>query len=253
MRVIIDVVITDDVLEAETSQQEGGHGLQTANFGQSIGKKFHPDGSVRKYPGNTVVCMIPPNTYVYEQLIRLWDDFRLSGLSDHYIALPPASYHMTLFSGVNDQVRSQEYWSRHLPLDATIGETDRFFQRQFQDVPVHVVSGIEIMFDQVHLDDQDFRILLKPRHPEDDSTLASIRDQLSKRFGVHQPNHRQYRLHITLAYLWRKQDREQMKRVDEWIANTNRELQHNPVWFHLQTPELVLYDHMFDFPAKERR
>ena len=40
-------------------------------YGNIIGKKFNEDGSVRRYPGNTVVAAVPPESSAYDVMTHL--------------------------------------------------------------------------------------------------------------------------------------------------------------------------------------
>ena len=40
-------------------------------YGRDIGRKFYEDGSVRRYPGNTVVADVVPGMVAYDVMLHL--------------------------------------------------------------------------------------------------------------------------------------------------------------------------------------
>ena len=74
-------------------------------YGKTIGIKFYEDGSVRRYPGNTVVADITPDCPAYTVMTHIHDMVIESELDSHLILLPRNSYHMTVIQGVTEEVK----------------------------------------------------------------------------------------------------------------------------------------------------
>ncbi|KAJ2897746.1 hypothetical protein MKZ38_004422 [Zalerion maritima] len=95
--------------------------------------KFSPSGSVQSFPGNTIICHLPPpsESRWHSRLLKL--NARLSAFLEPdasleesasnfddpkspqqqaplYALLPPSSYHITLFEGVCTHVSNPAYW-----------------------------------------------------------------------------------------------------------------------------------------------
>ena len=97
---------------------------------KNIGRKFNPDGSVRFFPGNTVISKLHEDSEIYPLISRISRSFReVQGRK--YAYLPEHSFHMTVIQGVCDEDRKAELWSRHLSLETPLEETDVFFEQQF--------------------------------------------------------------------------------------------------------------------------
>ena len=101
-------------------------------YGSQIGRKFEKDGSVRRYPGNTVIADVRPGCAAYDAMTHLRTIAREAGLEDTMILLPEDSYHMTVIRGLNDQVRTDAYWPAALAKDATMEQADDYVQRAFE-------------------------------------------------------------------------------------------------------------------------
>lgn len=91
---------------------------------KNIGRKFNPDGSVRFFPGNTVISKLHEDSEIYPLISRISRSFR-EVQGSKYAFLPEHSFHMTVIQGVCDEDRKAELWSRHLSLETPLEETDR--------------------------------------------------------------------------------------------------------------------------------
>ena len=104
---------------------------------------------------------------------------------------------MTAFELLVDEVRQPERWSRFIELDAPLEQTDAVLRAAVDAVPgpePTMVGGVlraqpGIVFD------------LQPIDAEMERALRSYRERLSDVTGVRAPDHRDYRFHLTLAYL----------------------------------------------------
>ncbi len=161
-----------------------------------LGTKFWPDGRYRRYPGNTVVAMVEPGSPVWAALGRVRAVLD-PPLGPYMTFLPPDSWHMTAFDLLLDEVRRPERWSRFLDLDAPLTEADTVLRAAVEAVPPPeptLVGGVlraqpGVVFD-VHPVDADM-----------ERALRSYRERLSDATGIRAPDHRDYRFHVTMAYL----------------------------------------------------
>ena len=56
-------------------------------YGRDIGRKFYEDGSVRRYPGNTVVADVVPGMVAYDVMLHLKQMVLDAGLNwDHFLS-----------------------------------------------------------------------------------------------------------------------------------------------------------------------
>src|SRR5450830_1283731 len=81
----------------------------------SVGHKFTADGQVRHFPGNTIICHIDKNSEAFRALLDINVLLERSNLLKRIVPVPPASYHMTVFAGLVDEVRKPGYWPDDLP------------------------------------------------------------------------------------------------------------------------------------------
>ena len=167
-------------------------------YGNSVGKKFHEDGSVRRFPGNTVVAPIRLGCSAYDVMLQLRQMFTDAGLDENYILLPEDSYHMTVLDWVCDQVRDREHWPVGLPLDTPLEAVDAYISKAVAGVPMP--GGVKMKFDRLNISKNAVLALLQPADAEAEKTLWDFRNAAADAVGLHLPNHQTYRFHISLAY-----------------------------------------------------
>lgn len=167
-------------------------------YGMQIGQKFHPDGTACRYPGNTVIADIgadsPARTAVLAARQALLDE----GLGENYILMPDESYHVTVLRGLNDRVRTPQFWPAALPADVTMEQADRYFVRTVGSVPLP--QDIRMRFTRVHADDADLRLCMEPETQRQRERLRRYRDEAADALGLRLPGHDAYTYHATLAY-----------------------------------------------------
>jgi hypothetical protein len=87
--------------------------------------KFNPDGSRRPFKGNTIICHLQPQGSTRDAIEQIATDLKRSSLLGKIALLPPESYHMTVYPGVNDQGRDITGWPSDIPKNASIEECNR--------------------------------------------------------------------------------------------------------------------------------
>ena len=213
-------------------------------YGSTIGKKFYADGTVRRYPGNTVVADILPGNPAYDVMCQLRKMVIDTGLTSHIILLPEDSYHMTVLQGVNDQVRKETHWPAGLPLDATMTAADDYVSGAF--LKVGLPGPVNMRFDSLFMGKGAWVIRLRPADTQQEKYLWDFRDRAADTLGLRLPRHEEYRFHISLGYVRVIPEGEvaektaQLKeKIDAYIANQPE--------FWTAAPYMAYYDDMHAF------
>ena len=167
-------------------------------YGSTIGIKFHKDGSVREFKGNTVVADVIPGSEAFDAMCRLRQMVIDAGLDEHLILLPRDSYHITYISGLNDQQRIDGYWPETFSREATMAEADDYVTAAIESVGIP--GPARMKFDSVDWGAGCCIIRLKPADEQQRKILYDFRDRAANAIGVHRPNHEKYRFHISLGY-----------------------------------------------------
>ena len=216
-------------------------------YGSQINRKFHPDGTAARYPGNTVVSDATPETRAYQVMSECLAMLREAGLDSLFIPLPEDSYHMTVIRGVNDLVREAAYWPAALPLDADMNAADDYMAAAIGSVPNP--GRMRMRFGEAKITEEDFRVSMLPADDEQERVLRAYRDQVAEAVGLRLPGHDSYTFHITLAYTWRLPDAAQTATVRALKERMDRLLAAQPA-VELHPPHTAFYRDMLSFSSE---
>lgn len=213
-------------------------------YGATIGKKFYEDGSVRRYPGNTVVADILPGCKAYDVMAKLRKWVLEEGLEDYLILMPEDSYHMTLFRGLNDQVREAPYWPEVLPKDAPMTRVDDHVSAAVEKAGLS--GAARMKFDCVSISKTCMLVRLQPADEEQNRILRQFRDRSAENVGVFFPGHEKYTFHITLAYTRILPEGEAAQKLEALKERINAYLAQQPEFWTAE-PYMAYYDDMLRF------
>ena len=201
-----------------------------------------PDGNVQPYPGNTIISSLSPSSDLYASMLVLRDKLRNSNLSHLYALLPPSSWHMTIFEGVCDDVRTPGYWPSDLSMDASLAECDALFANKLSSFDLQ--CDPPYLMSVVGFTPSGLGVHVEPRTPEENARLRGLRDRLSEVLKIRHPDHEVYGLHLSLAYFLRYLTDEQKKELSVLLEG---HLKSMPTEFELGAPEFCKFDDMFAF------
>lgn len=213
-------------------------------YGSTIGKKFYEDGQVRTYPGNTVVAAIRPGCPAYDVMLQLRQMLLESGLGDHYIPLPTDSYHMTVISGLNDQVRKDTHWPPQLPLNTPMDAVDDYISAAIDRAGIP--GPLRMKFDRAQVSGNCFIIWLLPADETQEEIALGFRERAAKEIGFKLPNHEGYRFHISLAYTRIVPEGEAAEKLEKLKAQMDALLADQPE-FTTGAPYMAYYNDMHAF------
>ena len=212
-------------------------------YGKNVGDKFYEDGSVRRFPGNTVVADILPGCPAYDVMKHLRNMIAEYGLSDYFILLPEDSYHMTILGGLNDQ-KLHEWWPASLPLDATMDEADDHVAAAMEKVGLPGPQKMKFYY--AHCSKSCLTIRVDTLSPEQEQLLRKFRDDGAEAMGCFRPGHDKHHFHISLAYVRVIPEGEMKEKCDQMIADMTAYIENQPV-FETAQPYLTFFDDMLYF------
>jgi hypothetical protein len=177
-------------------------------FPPDIGRKFHPDGRVQRFDGNTIICHLDqqgPNSTLFDSLLDIYRDAPAHRFMDKVTLLPPSSYHMTVFGGANDPDRRPGVWPADLPLDLPMAECDRILGERLRAFRLECDLPFRMKVDLSEPGPQERPLTLRllPYDDAENAKLRRLRDRLAQTLAIRSPTHDAYRFHVTLAYLIR--------------------------------------------------
>ncbi len=218
-------------------------------FGSDINRKFNEDGTVRFWPGNTMICLLDHNSEVFNRVKTIRDDFKNNPIGRCITFLPDQSLHMTAIEGVVDGNRSKDHWTALLPTDTKLSEVDDLFENLWKTIPP--LGEVYMTFDHIR-PTSSVVIALRPASDEDNRKIREWRDIVSKTFGLHFPNYDNYEFHISMGYgIWWPDEKE-MENFITLIDKYDSLFKNEPFTFKVPEPSMTYFDNMFFFD-KERR
>jgi hypothetical protein len=225
--------------------------LERPEYPAGVPDKFSVEGVVQKFPGNTLTCHIPANSPLLPSLHTVYDMLKThSTLSKYIHLLPPSSWHMTVFEGVCDKIRTPKSWP-----PGKANQTLEVCTKEFTEKLRHL--GLELDSEGLsppyrmcvrRFDDPRVGIALEVEGEtaEEGKRMGRLRDVISERLGLRMPNHDNYVFHVSIAYLLRHidgEDRRELDRVFECLlSGIERE-------FELGAVEFNTFEDMHAFPT----
>lgn len=213
-------------------------------YGSSIGIKYHEDGTVRTYPGNTVVAALTPGSGGYEVMAQLRQMVVQAKMESHVILLPPDSFHMTVISGLNDQVRKDTHWPSALPKEIPMEQVDDYISAAVERVGLP--GPARMKFHRVHFSKNCMVVRLKPADEEQERILRTFRDQVAREVGLKLPGHDDYHFHSSLGYTWVIPEGDAAERMEALIGQMDAFLADQPA-FTTDAPYMAYYRDMLAF------
>jgi hypothetical protein len=223
--------------------------MTTPDYTFHVGEKFHADGSVRAFPGVTIISFATPDMPIYQAGERLQHALMQQPYGHKFALLPPSSFHMTVFSLVCYERRSSDEWTDQLPLDTPMEEADAFFLARATTVPAPQQLRMCMTF--VGGWGMSFRL-----HPADEATylaLRGYRTAIARATGVRYPDHDTYEFHLSLAYILQYLTDDEYQAYANFRYEAGERLRAEIGVFTAPAPVLTFFDDMFRFvPADER-
>jgi len=211
--------------------------------------KFHPDGTVKPFAGNTVICHIPQQCRFRDGTVTLHDDLARSSFAHKLGILPPDSYHMTIYPGANDQDRQLSSWPGGFPLDATIGQCSGILKSRMETARFTCPFPLRVRVDVAKTLNfggaSTLRMIGADAASERD--LRSLRDQIAEVYQYRAPDHQTYGFHVTIAYTMAEFSSAEMAEYREVLRNAvERIVSETPV-LELGLPEYCTFRDMDRF------
>ncbi|KAH3732650.1 hypothetical protein Pelo_16516 [Pelomyxa schiedti] len=177
----LNISSTCDVFDSKALRAVPGVGLRPAPF---FPEKCSPDGTFRRFPGNTVISFVDPNV---QSIVSQGQSFLSEPTISQTLApLPPSSFHMTVFDLKHGFNIEAPWYVVHEEMALKANSVLKNF----------TWSGDIVMnFDHMHM---SHLLILRPANQRTADDLAGLRAQLSTATGV--PCDPTYQFHISIAY-----------------------------------------------------
>jgi len=221
------------------------------HYTPTVGRKFYEDGTVRHFPGNTIICFTDAEGQAYQDAVWVQEQLALQSYCHKFTLLPPESLHMTVFQLLTDQTREPDRWSSHLTLDMPLVETDAFFIGATDRVLTP--ENFQMVYSHLNLGANGLSLYIKPKDDENAARIKTYRDRIATVTGVRFPDHDTYHFHISLAYKIINLDETETEQHKAFAGMVNECLEQTFGIFDTGKPQLTFFDDMFAFATIDER
>jgi hypothetical protein len=219
----------------------------------SVGYKFDSDGNALPFPGNTVIFPVDPASRLYTVLLQVHEDLKKRSYTRKIALLPPASYHVTIFNGADDRHRQPPLWPAGLPGTVSMWECHDHIERCLSGVSFNCALPLRLSIAPRDPEEmlRTLRLELNPLDNIEDDKLRHLRDRLASATGIRSPLHKQYRFHLSLAYVIDWFDALEQKSYAEDYAQWKCDIETAAPVIELGNPEYCTFETMLRFNRRQ--
>jgi hypothetical protein len=206
--------------------------------------KFDEKGNNLPYPGCSIICNIPLNTHLSNEIISFQKNIKNFNPEKTYFYLPPSSFHMTLFDCCNLNTKNTNYWPSNVDPNMDHKDIAVELNKRIQNYifPKKLNLKLKMFFG-------GYSIVLEPFCEEDEKILRNCRDELSNLLEIKFENHQRYTFHITLAYILRKLNKNEIKNLIEFNKQLFFDFSKKFPKISFTKPEMCTFEDMLEFKS----
>ena len=211
---------------------------------KGVENKFDNKGNPLPFPGCTIICNIPLNTDLSNEIISFQKKIENFNPEKTYFYLPPSSFHMTLFDCCNFNTKNTNYWPSDIDPDMDYNDIAIELNKRIKDYifPKELNLKLKMFFG-------GYSIILEPFSEKDEKILRNCRDELSSLLKIQFENHQRYTFHITLAYILRELNQTEIKNLIEFNKKLFFDFSKSFPKLTLEKPEMCTFEDMLEFKS----
>ncbi|NNG73859.1 DUF1868 domain-containing protein [Rhizobium laguerreae] len=216
-----------------------------------LGSRYGKHGGFLPEAGNTIVCHLEKGSQTQTALIEAREKYLAMTEAPQFLFTPISSIHMTLFEGVIETRRRQDYWPSDLPLDTPIDDMTALMAARLEGFSMFDPFKVAIV------EARPSGLLVDGATANDRKIMRAWRSALADLLGYRQPNHEDYKFHITFAYAIERLEDEALPRWQAMLDDVADDIRRKAVVFELTPPAFCVFEDMnhfhelliFDFEA----
>ena len=209
---------------------------------KGVENKFDNKGNPLFFPGCTIICNIPLNTILSNEINNFQKKIENFNPKQTYFYLPSSSFHMTLFDCCNLSTKNTKYWPSDIDTSMNYKEIAIQLNKRIEDYvfPKELNFKLKLFFG-------GYSIVLEPFSEKDEKILRNCRDELSSLLKIKFENHKRYTFHITLAYILRELEQDEIKNLLKFNEKLFLEFNKKFPKIILNKPEMCTFENMLAF------
>ncbi|RUL98832.1 DUF1868 domain-containing protein [Rhizobium anhuiense] len=216
-----------------------------------LGSRYRKIGGFLPEAGNTIVCHIEKGSQTQMALIEARETYLAMPEAPQFLFTPISSLHMTLFEGVIETRRRQDCWPGDLPLDTPIEDMTELMVARLEGFSMADPFRVAIV------EARPSGLLVDGATETDRKVMRAWRNALADLLGYRQPNHEDYKFHMTFAYAVERLEDEALPRWQAMLDDVAEDIRRKAPVFELTPPAFCVFEDMnhfhelliFDFEA----
>jgi len=206
--------------------------------------KFDNNGNPLPFPGCTIICNIPLNTDLSDEIISFQKKLENFNPEKTYFYLPPSSFHMTLFDCCNLNTKNTNYWPSGIDPNMDYKHVAIELNKRIQNYifPKELNLKLKMFFG-------GYSIILEPYSEKDEKILRNCRDELSSLLKIKFENHQRYTFHITLGYILRELNQNEIKILTGFNRKLFFDFDKKFPKIIFKKPEICIFKDMLEFKS----
>ncbi|MBB4479525.1 DUF1868 domain-containing protein [Rhizobium etli] len=216
-----------------------------------LGGRYRRVGGFLPEAGSTIVCHVEKASRTQTVLIEAREKYLAMPEAEQFLFTPISSLHMTLFEGIIETRRRQDYWPRDLPLDTPIDDMTELLAARLEGFSMAEPFKIAVV------EARPSGLLVDGATEKDRKIMRAWRDAFADLLGYRQPNHIDYKFHITFAYPIERLEDEALPRWQAMLDDVAEDIRRKAAVFEMTPPAFCVFEDMnhfhelliFDFDA----
>lgn len=206
-----------------------------------LGTRYHKLGGFLPEPGNTVVCHPVRGSETQQVLIEAREKYLAMPEASQFLFTPITSIHMTLFEGVIEGRREQGYWPGDIPLETPIDDMTELMAARLEGFSIFEPFKVAIV------EARPSGLLVEGATEGDRKVMRAWRDAMAELLGYRQPNHEDYKFHITFTYAIERLEDEALPRWQAMLDEVTDDIRRKAPVFELTPPAFCVFEDMNHF------
>lgn len=207
-------------------------------------KKFDSKGNPLSFSGCTIICKIPKDSKLSKKITNIQSLLKKFNPKKKYTYLPPSSFHMTVFDCCNASTKNTKFWPHGINKNQNYKIISKELNKRIKNFnfPQKFNLKPKMLFG-------GYSIILEPSSLKDKKIIKNCRNNLSKLLKIKFENHRRYVFHITLAYIFKKLDYDEIRNICKFDKKLFNKLKKEYPKITLNNPEMTIFKNMYKFKS----
>ncbi|MDC7744288.1 DUF1868 domain-containing protein [Rhizobium binxianense] len=206
-----------------------------------LGSRYRKVGGFLPEAGNTIVCHAEKGSPSQAVLIEAREKYLAMPEASQFLFTPISSLHMTLFEGIIETRRRQDYWPGDLPLETPIDDMTELMAARLEGFTMFDPFKVAIV------EARPSGLLVDGATENDRGVMRAWRNAFADLLGYRQPNHEDYKFHMTFAYVIERLEDEALPRWQAMLDNVAGDIRRKAPVFELTPPAFCVFEDMNHF------